>query len=525
MKYIGIDLGTTYSVASYLDDNGLPVTIPNAEGDLTTPSAVLFEDNGDVVVGREAKTAAMAVPENVALCAKRYMGDQYFPRSVQGQQRSPVAISAEILKKVRDDAELKIGPIEGAVITVPAYFDEIRRQATAEAGKQAGINVLDIINEPTSAALVHAYNQYVKQGGQANDRAATALALQQTRNIVVYDLGGGTFDVSVLGVTGRDIKVLATEGDVHLGGRDWDEKLSDDLADRFKAEFGTDPREDELSFNSLLQVAEDAKKNLSGRTQTHFAINHDGHVQRGLITREEFDRLTEPLLYRTERRLNRVISETKLSWDDIDEVLVVGGSTRMPQVHRMLKQITGQHPSAVLSPDEAVAHGAAIHAAIRLAQTTVPEEASIRDGFLAKLKGKIVDVLRAITTTNVNSHSLGVVVSVGEEKKISVIVPRNTQLPVSASKTYGTNVDNQQAVTIRVVEGEGVNPEHCMMIGTCRIEPLPVHLPKGSPIEVTFTYDNSGRLHVEAAEATSGKWASVSIKRRYGIGPAEVTPV
>ncbi len=370
MTLIGIDLGTTYSSVAYVDARGAVVTIPNAEGDLTTPSVVLYESNNEVVVGREAKLAAAAVPDKVAECVKRYMGEDRYPRQLGGRHRSPVEISAEILRKLKRDAEAKLKTITGCVITVPAYFDESRRHATTEAGRLAGLNVIDIINEPTAAALAYAYNHFVDREGQPRlleDRDAIHSALTQARTVMVYDLGGGTFDVTLLQIQGRHFRVLATEGDVRLGGKDWDEAMAKVLAQQFMSQHPSDPLEDPRSQPMLLRTAEEVKRNLSARSQSHYVINHAGQTYAGSITREEFDRATNPLLYRTERRVTRVLRQAGLEWSQVDEVLTVGGSTRMPQVRTMLKAITGKEPNTSLSPDEAVSAGAAIQAVAQVA--------------------------------------------------------------------------------------------------------------------------------------------------------------
>ena len=581
MALLGIDLGTTFSAVAHLDEHGHPVTLTNAEGELTTPSVVLFDEGGDVVVGREARRAALVEPDRVAEHVKRYMGDPYYPKTIGGRRLSPPAISALILKKLKQDAERKVGKIDGAVITVPAYFDEGRRQATAAAGEMAGLRVIDIINEPTSAALAFAYQILLKEK-EANPRAREqqgharlttadiAAAFARTsggaeRTVVVYDLGGGTFDVTVLTVKGSALAVRATAGDVRLGGRDWDERLFDHMADTFVRAHGADPRDEPHTRQNLMLTAEEAKKVLSNRAQTRYVVHHAGKTQSGDVTREAFERMTEDLLYRTENRLNRVIRQAQLTWDKVDQVLAVGGSTRMPQVLAMLRRVTGKEPNVSLSPDEAIAHGAAIHAAVRTvgggggagggvspaatgppplvvpparavppplpvgaagepppAAATVDEAgggpAVAASGTVGRFTNRVTDVLRSIRTTNVNAHSLGVAAQLADgQPVVSVLIKQNTQLPVSVRKRFGTVSDNQSVVTVRVVEGESSIPEECIQVGSCTIRGLPPGLPRGSPVEVTFSYDNSGRLHVEAVEGRSGNWATVAIERRSGM--------
>lgn len=554
MPLVGIDLGTTFSAIAYLDEHGKPVTVPDSEGELTTPSVVLFEPNGDVVVGREARRIALSEPARVAEDVKRYMGDANYPKLINGQKFTPPAISALILKKLKQDAAKRIGPIDGAVITVPAHFDEGRRQATAAAGQIAGLNVLDIINEPTSAALAYAYGALIHPKSRSTEKTS-APSVAQT--VVVYDLGGGTFDVTVLRIDGRNLTVLATAGDVRLGGRDWDERLFNYMADQFLHESGQDPRDSPMSFQNLMLQAEETKKILSQRQQTRFVVNHAGKSFTGEITREQFALMTDDLLYRSESRLGRVVEDAKLDWTKIDQVLAVGGSSRMPQVGEMLKRVSGKEPNCTLSPDEAVAQGAAIFAAMCMvkvmdaprprsqstataapatkdpvpgkrsttdaSQSTSPAPVAIRGNPLKQFASRVIELLRMIRTTNVNAHSLGVVASLHDgRERVSVLIPANSQLPVSVTRRYGTMSENQTTVTVRIVEGESKLPAECIPVAVCQIKLLPSGLPKASPIDVTFTYDGSGRLHVKAVEPGSGTWATTSIHRQFGLDHGKI---
>jgi molecular chaperone DnaK len=516
---IGIDLGTTFSAVAFLDAEGVPRTIPNAEGELTTPSVILFDTETNAIVGRDAKRAALAEPGRVAQDVKRYMGDEYYPHVVAGNQYTPVALSALILKKLRQDAEAQVGAVSGAVITVPAYFDESRREATAEAGRLAGLQVVDIINEPTAAALAHAY----RSTGRGNAGEA--------RTVLVYDLGGGTFDVTLLRVKGNDLSVIATMGDICLGGRDWDERVFAHLADAFLQAHGEDPRDDPRSVQQFMQAAEDLKKDLSTRAAARYVVTHNGKAQRGEMTRAVFEQLTADLLFRTESRITRVIRDAALEWKDIDQVLCVGGSTRMPQVTAMLQRVTGKVPDRSLSPEEAVAQGAAIHGAALAAQEA--GSAAAQEGGPAGAGGKgsvvkrfsegLLKLLRGIRTSSVNAHSLGVVVETGQgTKQVSHLIARNTPLPAAAAKCYATVKENQSQVIVQIVEGESKQPEDCLVLGTCRIASLPANLPKGSPVEVSFRYDRSGRLHVSAVHVGTGAWAEARIERRCGLDPARV---
>lgn len=571
-RIIGIDLGTTFSAMAYLDRHGTPVTIPNAEGDLTTPSVVLFEPDGSVIVGREARRACLVCPERVAACVKRDIGEKLYSHPVAGKQLSPVSITAFILKKLKQDAEKRIGPIAGIVITVPAYFNEARRQATVDAGTIAGLKVIDIINEPTSAALAYAFRNFTDRGGSSQDLTAMAVSTTAPTTAMVYDLGGGTFDVTILQIEGDKLRVLATDGDVRLGGKEWDERIVNHAAELFIEQHGLDPRQEPQSHQDLMMASEEAKKDLSRRTTAQFAINHAGKHLTVELSRSQFEDMTGDLLYRTESRVDRVIRQAKLTWDDIDEVLLVGGSTRMPQVSAMLRRMTGKEPNITLSADEVVAHGAAIHGAILQVDSGKrgkPAEAIVIDDAIDEdieilpaadeddaipvllkeyaddsdtstsesgtfetdgieatdvFDQDIASILQEVTTVNVNAHSLGLAACSpysGKEYN-SILISRNTPLPSSLRKTYGTVTQDQRFVRVRVLEGESEDPRACITIGECIVAPLPPGLSKGSPISVAFTYDNSGRLHVRAKDETSGLTARATIIRPSAMSKTEL---
>jgi molecular chaperone DnaK (HSP70) len=592
-RYIGIDLGTTYCAMAWLDSHGHPVTLPNSEDEPTTPSVVLFEPSGEVIVGREAKRAALVVPELVADHVKRDMGLPQYHKRLNYRYYSPSSISALILKKLKQDAEKRIGPIAGAVITVPAYFDEKRRRATAAAGEIAGLKVIDILNEPTSAALAYAFRDFVSNGGQATDPTMMAIGTTANHVAVVYDLGGGTFDVTVLRIAGDDLTVLATDGDSELGGRDWDQRIVDWVCYQFQQKFGGDPRDDPHSLQALVLSAEEAKKDLSRLPKTRLLVVHGGRSLKLELQREDFERMTADLLDRSRRRVAQVIEQAGLNWGQVHEVLAVGGSSRMPMVLQMLKEVTGKTPNCSLPPSEAVAHGAAIHAAIKAfelwqqRQTAEsnheyppppspdsdpfaliedepsevpmdanapaadewedeelaegePDEATREELLQTALSGEVIDLqidadpagqfdsdvqqtLRRVHKTDVNAHTLGVVVTRDQnELGKSILIPRNTPLPASATKIYGTLKDNQPEVVIRIIEGEPAEVDDCAVLGACRITDLPAGLPRGSPVEVTFTLDGSGRLHVQAVETTSGQSVTTAIHCDAGIAPDKI---
>lgn len=471
---VGIDLGTTFSVVAHLDSQGRPTSIPNASGDILTPSVVLFDADGPVV-GRQAVLGAALEPDLVAECVKRDMGNKHFHKAIRGELLPPEVISSYILRSLKTDVERRLGPVKRAVITVPAYFDEPRRRATMDAGRLAGWNVLDILNEPTAAAICYGF-----QAGFL-DKAGRVQGEKPIR-VLVYDLGGGTFDVTVVEMAGQSFKAVATDGDVRLGGKDWDEKLIDIGAERFKQQHGIDPRAEPESLQELWLAAEMAKRTLTERPRATMIVNCHGKRLKTEVTRQEFEEATTQLLRRTRTTTEIVVLAAGLTWADIDKVLLVGGSTRMPQVVTMIKQLTGKDPDRSLSVDEAVAHGAALYADLLMQQ-----------------QGLSVGHTD-FSVTNINSHSLGVVgVEPGSNRKVNaVLIPKNTPLPTSAVRRFKTAKVNQPNVRVMVVEGESEIPEACTAVGVCFIRDLPPNLPSGWPIDVRFDYAENGRLTVEA---------------------------
>ncbi len=376
---VGIDLGTTYSALATLDSNGRPQTLLNAEGDKLTPSVVLF-DGDNMVVGKEALKAIATDASRVAQCIKRELGRRYFTKELGGRLYPPEALQAWILDKVRRDAARTLGDFRQVVITVPAYFDEVRRKATQDAGLIAGLEVIDIINEPTAAAIAFGYEQGFLRETTSRSRPS---------RILVYDLGGGTFDVTIMEICGPDYVALATDGDVRLGGHEWDNRLVDLVAGQFLREFDLDPRDDPNAAGRLWRDCEDAKRTLSARQKVHIPCDYRGHALRAEVTREQFAEITQDLLDRTSFTTRQTLQAAGLTWNEIDRVLLVGGSTRMPAVVNLLRQLSGKDPDNSVSADEAVAHGAALHA----------------ERLLALHRGEPP----LFNVKNVNSHSLGVV--------------------------------------------------------------------------------------------------------------------
>jgi len=474
---VGIDLGTTFSAVARLDDMGRPHTLINAEGDKITPSVVFFEGD-NVVVGKEAVKAMATDAVDVAECAKRELGQRVFPRFLGGRQYPPEALQAWILNKMRADSQKLIGDYSKVVVTVPAYFDETRRKGTQDAGYIAGFEVMDIINEPTAAAVAFGFEKGFLNLERPEENPA--------RNILVYDLGGGTFDVTVMQIVGRDFNALATDGDVQLGGRDWDQRLVDFVAEEFIRKFGVDPREDPNAQGRLWRECEDAKRTLSARLKTQIGCDYRGHAVRVEVTRQQFEDMTRDLLDRTTFTTRQTLQAAGLNWNDLDRILLVGGSTRMPAVPAMLRALSGKEPDASVSPDEAVAHGAALHAGILL---------DLYEGRSPNFKIR-----------NVNSHSLGVVATdtSTRRQRNAILIPRNTPLPVTARRVFKTQKANQQSILVQIVEGESAAPDDCSKLGKCVVRNLPPNLPGQTPIEVRFRYEENGRLTVVVAVQGSG---------------------
>ncbi|MBI2806509.1 MAG: Hsp70 family protein, partial [Planctomycetes bacterium] len=422
---VGIDLGTTFSLVAHLDSAGRPWTIPNAEGDLLTPSVVLFE-GASVVVGKEAVKAAAMEPERIAQFAKRDMGSSVYSKAINGEHFPPEVIQSLILEKLKRDAEAKLGPFTKAVITVPAYFNEPRRKATQDAGHLAGLDVLDIINEPTAAAIAFGVEQgFLTAKGES----------KRAERILVYDLGGGTFDVTLMDIDGKNCTVLATAGDVYLGGIDWDQRLADHVAEQFQTKYRVDPRQNPAGLQRLRRDAEDAKRALSARDTTTVSFEYAGQGIRVPVSRQHFETLTGDLLERTRFTTRNLLKEANLGWKNVTRLLLVGGSSRMPMVHNMLEQESGRKVDRSLSFDEAVAHGAAIYAGLLLAS----EAGSVS----------------SVKIRNVNSHSLGVL---GKEPgtgrlRNGIMIPRNTPLPATKRAKFKTHRANQRTVEVNVIEG------------------------------------------------------------------------
>jgi molecular chaperone DnaK len=503
---IGIDLGTTFCAVATLDDHGQPVTLPNRDGEMLTPSAVLLPADGEAVVGQSALDVALEQPENVATLIKRRMGYPSYGRPVAGIEFRPETLSAVILRKLVLDAEARIGPVRQAVVTVPAYFDDTRRKAVQDAGRIAGLDVLDILDEPTAAALAYSFQTSAGASPETADPS-------RPRTVLVYDLGGGTFDVTLVRLSQKRFQTLAIEGDVRLGGKDWDDRIVDHVAAQFMQQMGSDPRTDPQSLSALQAAAERAKRTLSKLSQATVTCTHGGKVMTVPLSRAEFETLTRDLLIRTRFLVQQLIRQAGFDWEQIDRVLLVGGSTHMPMTRQMLQELSGKAPDQSLAVSEVVARGAALHAGIRTARL---QESRPR------MEEAAYDNLSQVVEINVNAHSLGIEVKQQEERINDILVPKNTQLPTAASRVYRTVAENQQKVRVKVLQGEARQTDACIMIGECWIDGLPPNLPKAAPVQVRCGVGSNGLIDVMALDMTSGRMARATIHRSSGLSEEEI---
>ncbi|MFL2694095.1 MAG: molecular chaperone DnaK [Candidatus Actinomarina sp.] len=469
-KAVGIDLGTTNSVVAVLE-GGEPTVIANAEGNRTTPSIVAFKGE-EVLVGELAKRQAITNPDNTVRSIKRQIGTNW-KEKFENKEYTPQEVSARILQKLKRDAESYIGEdVTDAVITVPAYFNDAERQATKEAGQIAGLNVLRIINEPTAAALAY------------------GLENNEDQKILVYDLGGGTFDVSVLEISEGVFEVKSTSGDSKLGGDDWDERVMDWLVEKFKSSTGIDISKDKMAMQRIKEGAEKAKIELSSTTETEvnlpFITANDSGPQHLLekLSRSEFEKITSDLVDRTKDPVNKAVDDAGLSFSDIQHIILVGGSTRIPSVQALVKSITGKDPSKGVNPDEVVASGAAIQAGV--------------------LKGDVKDVL----LLDVTPLTLGVETKGGIMTKM---IERNTTIPTKRSETFSTADDGQTQVEIHVLQGEREMASGNKSLGKFNLTDIPSAKAGTPQIEVTFDIDANGIVNVNAKDLGTGKEQAITI--------------
>jgi len=493
LSAVGIDLGTTYSSVAIVNSQGSAEIVPNAESERLTPSAVFFDEDA-IIVGQIAKDAAANNPDQVVMFVKRQMGIPSWFFIHEKKRYSATEISGIVLTKLKRDAEQYLArPLPYAVITVPAYFDDDRRRATIAAGEIAGFKVLDLINEPTAAAIAFGIDRSV-----------------QPETVMVYDLGGGTFDVTIMKVKGKEIRIVATDGDHQLGGKDFDDAVIRFAVDRFREDHGFDPTIDPYVEGDVRAVAEKAKRELSKRSKTVLMVRGQGKSSRVEIEREKFDTLIKPKLDTTLTLVRSVLKDAGMKPSEIDRILLIGGSTRVPAVQEMMHQFFEKDPDTSVNPDEAVAIGAALVAAHKLLDLK-PEEAS----------APVVEKVGGLQITDVTSHSIGIESFIpGSNQKInSILILRNSPIPTEVSKEFITTLAGQTAIKVTIFQGEFQDPKLCNPVGEFTLSGLPPDRPAGRKVRVTIACATNGVVNVTALDIETGRQTTteVSYKSESGL--------
>ena len=506
-KAIGIDLGTTFSAVAHIDAYGKPQIIPNFENERITPSVILFEGE-NAVVGSVARNSAVAEPEKIVEFVKREMGKpkEHFHREFGGKKYSAEELSAVILMKLKKDAEKYLKePVTDAVITVPAYFNDAERTATITAGRLAGLNVLQIINEPTAAALSYGLDK-----------------LDDTQTVFVFDLGGGTFDVTIMRIENHKLDIIATNGDHRLGGKDWDDVIVNFIAEEFDRVHGENPLLDLQSYQDLQTRSVAAKIQLSTRPQVALVHQHHGHSIKVDLTREEFEKRSRHLIEKCKIICEMTLQDAKLKWSDISKILPVGGMTRMPMVREMIASLSETPVVSELNPDEAVAVGASIQATLSmLNEENVSGEKLVADSTRQKFSSREGGLIQV---NDITSHTLGVVLwdESTLEEYVYPMIRKRTPVPANARNLFGTANANMARAVVKIVEGESSLPAECTPLGVCDVT-LPPFLPKGSPVHLSYKYNSNQVLEI-AVEA-AGQRSELVIERNTGVASSDIPRV
>ncbi|MDQ3329063.1 MAG: Hsp70 family protein [Planctomycetota bacterium] len=502
---VGIDLGTTYSCISYLNEHGEPVTLANKAGELATPSVVLF-DGDEPIVGTEALRSAILFPDRVVMHAKRFMGDTEKRWTIGGRPYTAIDISSLILKHLLASAREQIGDVDQAVITVPAQFSEAQRLATIEAGHRAGLNRVDLINEPVAAALCHVLG----------NEGLWFTELAEEQRILVFDLGGGTLDLSLVKYSRDEVAVIASDGDLRLGGIDWNESLLTAISEQFLKEFRLDPRQDPESLQFLSNEVEQAKRSLSSRPKAALTCQHAGHRKTYQVELSQFEKLTRHLTDRTEEITKRLLRDQKIGWARVDVVLTTGGASRMPMIRDRLKQLSGRTLNTSLSPDLSIAHGATYYAGMLLSNNKFTKSI---------LNAAASQRLARVKQRSVNARGLGILVRDPRTntRVPHYIIPPNTPLPAEVTQKFGTVMEGQKRVRLVVIESGAGTKESFVKLGDCVVDGLPPNLPEGSEIAVSIRYDEQAKVHVSAKDVTSGRRAEAEIVRAENLKPQLTT--